>query len=102
MQTKDPLINATQNGVKDAMWACFQAGHMEADPEQLEYCCTRLVRAATQKVGSSYEKAKGGLKPTTVDWDTLDIDLLMIAMEAIAMINDPRWNDAKAILEEAQ
>lgn len=95
MKTGNDLIDATQNGIKDVMWACFQARKMQANLPMLEELCYRLIRATTQKVGSSYEKTHGGLKPTTVDWDNLDTDLLMIAMEAIAFIMDPRFTALK-------
>lgn len=95
MKTGDKLIDATIDGVKDVMWSMFWAGKQQANLPYLEECVMRLIRATTQKVGSSYEKMHGGLKPTTVDWNTLDVDLLMIAMEATALVLDPRFQVLK-------
>lgn len=92
MKTGNDLIDATQNGIKDAMWTFFWAGKMQANLPMLEELCYRLIRAVSQKTSSSRELwADGHLKPTTVDWDRLDTDLLMIAMEATALILDPRF-----------
>lgn len=95
MKTTDKAINATLDGIKDFCFSMFWKGNQKANLEELEERVYRLIRATSQKVSSSYEKAHGELKPTTIDWDTLDIDLLYIAMEATALVLDERFEQLK-------
>ena len=71
------------------MFSMFWAGNQEANLDELEERAYRLIRATTQKSGGGREAAKD------IKWDTLDVDLLAIAMEATALVLDARFPELK-------
>lgn len=83
------MQKAIANGVKDTMWAMFWKGNQKADLESLEESVQRLIRMATQKNAGQRGDA------TCIDWNTLDMEMMRIAMEATALVLDERFDRLK-------
>ena len=83
------MQKALANGVKDTMWAMFWKGNQKADLESLEESVQRLIRMATQKNAGQRDDA------TCIDWNTLDMELMRIVMEATALVLDDRFDKLK-------
>lgn len=83
------LEEALQNGVKDTMWHCFQKGGQVANLEALEDSVKRLIRMTTQKNAGQRNDA------TCIDWGSLDMEFMRIAMEATAFVLDKRFEGLK-------
>ena len=96
-KTNDKLIAATLDGVKDFCWSMFWRGKQVANLSELEERCMRLIRATSQKLGSSAKTKDPVWRENKgfVDWDMLDMDLLMIAMEACAFVLDKRFPELR-------
>ena len=71
------------------MWAMFWKGNQKANLGELESSCKRLIRMATQKNAGQRNDA------TCIDWHTLDMELMRIAIEATALVLDSRFDDLK-------
>ena len=87
----EKMQKAFANGVKDTMWAMFWKGNQKADLESLEESVQRLIRMATQKNAGQSDYAKC----TDINWDTLDMELMRIALEATAFVLDERFDKLK-------
>jgi len=85
----DKMQKALANGVKDTMWAMFWKGNQKADLESLEESVQRLIRMATQKNAGQRGDA------TCIDWNTLDMEFMRIALEATAFVLDERFDKLK-------
>lgn len=85
----DKMQKALANGVKDTMWAMFWKGHQVADLDGLEESVQRLIRMATQKNAGQRGDA------TCIDWNTLDMEMMRIALEATAFVLDERFDKLK-------
>lgn len=81
---------ALDNGIKDTMWAMFWKGNQVANLEALEDSVKRLIRMATQKNAGQRGDA------TCIDWKSLDMELMRIAMEATAFVLDSRFDELKS------
>lgn len=80
---------ALENGIKDSMWRMFWMGAQKANLDELEASVKRLIRMATQKnAGQRGDKA-------CIDWKTLDMELMRIAIEATAFVLDERFQGLK-------
>lgn len=80
---------ALSNGIKDTMWSMFWKGNQKANLEELEDSCKRLMRMATQKNAGQ----RG--QDTCIDWKSLDMELMRIAIEATAFVLDDRFEELK-------
>jgi len=89
MKLDSKTQKALENGVKDSMWAMFWKGNQVADLEILEASVKRLIRMATQKNAGQRGDA------TCIDWDSLNMELMMIAIEATALVLDSRFEALK-------
>jgi hypothetical protein len=85
----EKMQKALANGMKDTMWAMFWKGNQKADLESLEESVQRLIRMATQKNAGQ----RGDV--TCIDWNTLDMELMRIVMEATALVLDERFDKLK-------
>lgn len=83
------MQKALANGVKDTMWAMFWKGNQKADLDGLEESVQRLIRMATQKNAGQ----RGDT--TCIDWNTLDMEMMRIAIEATALVLDDRFDSLK-------
>lgn len=83
------MNQALQNGIKDTMWHMFWKGSQVADLDALEESVNRFIRMATQKNSGQRGDA------TCIDWKSLDIELLMLAIEATAFVLDKRFDALK-------
>ena len=83
------MEEALQNGIKDAMWSMFWKGNQVADLDALEDSVKRLIRMATQKNAGQ----RGDT--TCIDWKSLDMEFMRIAMEATAFVLDERFDSLK-------
>ena len=83
------MQKALANGIKDTMWAMFWKGNQKADLEGLEESVQRLIRMTTQKNAGQRGDA------TCIDWNTLDKEMMRIAIEATALVLDERFDKLK-------
>jgi len=83
MSKQDP------NPIKDTMWAMFWKGNQVANLPELEESVKRLIRMATQKNAGQRKDS------TCIDWNTLDMELMRIAIEATALVLDDRFEELK-------
>ena len=90
----DRMETALSNGVKDAMWSMFWRGKQRANLPELEESVKRLIRMATQKNAGQ----RGDL--TCIDWNTLDMEFMRIAIEATALVLDDRFQELKEEWED--
>ena len=89
MSLEPKIQQALDNGIKDAMWAMFWKGNQVADLDALEDSVKRLIRMATQKNAGQRGDA------TCIDWKSLDMELMRIAIEATALVLDKRFDSLK-------
>jgi hypothetical protein len=87
---------ALSNGIKDAMWSMFWKGKQKANLPELEDSVKRLIRMTTQKDAGQRNNT------TCIDWKTLDMEFLRIAIEATAFVLDDRFQKLKEEWEEEQ
>ena len=67
------------NGIKDLMWAfLMDRGQQENIPE-LKAAVYRLIRMTTQKTA-------GQQKAAHISWETLDMEIMRIVIEATALV----------------
>lgn len=83
------LQEALDNGIRDSMWRMFWMGAQKANLDELEASVKRLIRMATQKnAGQRGDK-------TCINWNTLNMELMRIAIEATAFVLDERFQGLK-------
>ena len=90
----DKMETALSNGVKDAMWSMFWKGKQRANLPELEESVKRLIRMATQKNAGQRGDS------TCIDWNTLDMEFMRIAIEATALVLDDRFQELKEEWED--
>lgn len=83
------IEEALSNGIKDTMWSMFWKGNQKANLEELEDSCKQLIRMATQKNSGQRGDA------TCIDWKSLDMELMRIAIEATCLVLDDRFEKLK-------
>lgn len=88
------METALSNGVKDAMWSMFWKGKQRANLPELEESVKRLIRMATQKNAGQRGDS------TCIDWNTLDMEFMRIAIEATALVLDDRFEKLKEEWED--
>ena len=70
------------NGIKDLMWAfLMDKGQQENIPE-LKAAVYRLIQMTTQKTAGQQQYKKA----THISWDTLDMEIMRIVIEATALV----------------
>lgn len=75
------------NGIKDAMWSfLMDKGQKENIPE-LKASVYRLIQMTTQKTAGQRDKA------THIPWETLDMEIMRIVIEATALVLFGRLNE---------
>ena len=85
---------ALSNGIKDTMWSMFWKGKQRANLPELEESVKRLIRMATQKNAGQRGDS------TCIDWSTLDMEFMRIAIEATALVLDDRFQELKEEWED--
>ena len=83
------MEQALSKGIKDTMWAMFWKGKQKANLPELEDSVKRLIRMTTQKNAGQRKDA------TCIDWSTLDMEFMRIAIEAAAFVLDDRFEKLK-------
>ena len=78
-----------ENGIKDTMWKMFWKGNQKANLPELEDSVKRLIRMTTQKNAGQ----RG--KETCINWKSLDMELMRIAIEATCFVLDERFDRIK-------
>lgn len=77
------------NGIKDLMWRfLMDKGQKENIPE-LKASVYRLIQMTTQKTAGQ----PGYAKPTHISWETLDMELMRIVIEATALVLSGRLDE---------
>lgn len=89
MSLEPKIQQALDNGIKDTMWAMFWKENQVVDLDALEDSVKRLIRMATQKNAGQREDT------TCIDWKSLDMELMRIAIEATALVLDKRFDSLK-------
>lgn len=85
---------ALSKGIKDTMWAMFWKGKQKANLPELEDSVKRLIRMTTQKNAGQRKDA------TCIEWSTLDMEFMRIAIEAAAFVLDERFQKLKEEWED--
>ena len=85
---------ALSNGIKDTMWSMFWKGKQRANLPELEESVKRLIRMVTQKNAGQRGDS------TCIDWSTLDMEFMRIAIEATALVLDDRFQELKEEWED--
>ncbi len=88
------MEQALSNGIKDTMWSMFWKGKQKANLPELEDAVKRLIRMTTQKNAGQRKDA------TCIDWSTLDMEFMRIAIEAAAFVLDERFQKLKEEWED--
>lgn len=77
------------NGIKDMMWHfLMDKGQKENIPE-LKASVYRIIQMTTQKTAGQ----SGYGKSTHISWDTLDMELMRIVIEATALVISGRLDE---------
>jgi hypothetical protein len=77
------------NGIKDLMWKfLMDKGQKENIPE-LKAAVYRLIQMTTQKTAGQKQYAKA----THIPWETLDMELMRIVIEATALVLSGRLDE---------
>ena len=77
------------NGIKDVMWHFLMAKGQKENIPALKASVYRLIQMTTQKTAGR----PGYAKPTHVSWDTLDMELMRIVVEATALVLSGRLDE---------
>ena len=88
------MEQALSNGIKDTMWTMFWKGKQKTNLPELEDAVKRLIRMTTQKNTGQRKDA------TCIDWSTLDMEFMRIAIEATAFVLDERFQKLKEEWED--
>lgn len=77
------------NAIKDVMWHfLMDKGQKENIPE-LKDAVYRLIQMTTQKTAGQ----SGYAKATHIDWNTLDMEIMRIVIEATALVLSGRLDE---------
>lgn len=77
------------NGIKDLMWSfLMDKGQKENIPE-LKEAVYRLIQMTTQKTAGQPRYAK----TTHIPWETLDMEIMRIVIEATALVLSGRLDE---------
>lgn len=77
------------NGIKDLMWKfLMDKGQKENIPE-LKNSVYRLIQLTTQKTAGQNQKRN----PTHIPWETLDMEIMRIVIEATALVLSGRLEE---------
>lgn len=77
------------NGIKDLMWGfLMDKGQKENIPE-LKEAVYRLIQMTTQKTAGQPQYAKS----THIAWETLDMEIMRIVIEATALVLSGRLDE---------
>lgn len=71
------------NGIKDVMWHFLMDKGQKENIPALKASVYRLIQMTTQKTAGR----PGYAKPTHVSWDTLDMELMRIVVEATLVLS---------------
>ena len=77
------------NGIKDVMWHFLMDKGQKENISALKASVYRLIQMTTQKTAGR----PGYAKPTHVTWDTLDMELMRIVVEATALVLSGRLDE---------
>ncbi len=91
--TKNPA-----NRIKDAMWRFLMDGGQQENIPGLKASVYRLIRMTTQNTaGQRPDKT-----PTHIPWETLDMEVMRIVIEATALVLSGRLDELEENNEEEQ
>ena len=78
------------------MWSMFWKGQQRANLPQLEESCQKLIKLTAQKNAGQ----RGD--PNCMNWDNIDMVYQEIAIEAVALVLDSRFDALKDAWEETE
>ena len=77
------------NGLKDLMWSFLMDRGQKGNIPALKEAVYRLIQITTQKTAGQRKKQAS----THISWDTLDMDLMRIVIEATALVLSGRLEE---------
>lgn len=77
------------NGIKDAMWHFLMNGGQKENIPELKESVYRLIQMTTQKTAGQVQYAKA----THISWETLDMEIMRIVIEATALVLSGRLDE---------
>jgi hypothetical protein len=84
------------NGIKDTMWHFLMDGGQEANIPELKESVYNLIQMTTQKTAGQKPYAKS----THISWETLDMEIMRIVIEATALVLSGRLDELEDIETE--
>lgn len=81
------------NAIKDTMWHFLMDKGQKENVLALKESVYRLIQMTTQKTAGQ----KGYAKATHVDWDTLDMEIMRIVIEATALVLSGKLDELKDV-----
>lgn len=75
------------NGIKDTMWHFLMDGGQKENIPELKDAVYRLIQMTTQKDAGQRGKS------THISWDTLDMELMRIVIEATCLVLSGRLEE---------
>ena len=82
--TKNPA-----DGIKDAMWRFLMDGGQKENIPGLKASVYRLIGMTTQKTAGQ----RPDRTPTHISWETLDMEIMRIVIEATALVLSGRLDE---------
>lgn len=77
------------NGLKDLMWSFLMDRGQKENIPALKEAVYRLIQITTQKTAGQRKKQTS----TYISWDTLDMELMRIVIEATALVLSGRLEE---------
>lgn len=77
------------NGIKDVMWRFLMDKGQKENIPALKASVYRLIQMTMQKTAGQ----SGHAKSTHISWDTLDMELMRIVVEATALVLSGRLDE---------
>lgn len=77
------------NGIKDMMWHFLMDKGQKENIQELKASVYRLIQMTTQKTAGQ----SGYGKSTHISWDTLDMELMRIVIEATELVLSGRLDE---------
>lgn len=77
------------NGIKDVMWSFLMDRGQKANIPELKSAVYRLIQMTTQKTAGQRKKF------THIPWETLDMEIMRIVIEATALVLSGKLDELK-------
>lgn len=85
------------NEIKDMMWNFLKDGQQKANMDELQELVYLLIKAMTQKTAGQRKNRKND-----VNINRVDMIIWQIAMEAMCLVLDKRFDEVKKVLNKRE